>query len=110
MCHTAYPTLRASLAPEYTELSDEQLDFLVAEMYGPGVSAEDIEGFWNDVGKGFKKVGKTVGGALPSIAQGAMTAPCRRAVGRIGRRSLRRAGGILSHRRTKRCAASAARW
>lgn len=74
MCHdTAYPTLRASLAPEYVELSDEQLDYLVAELYGEGVSAEDIEKFWRDVGRGFKQVGKTVGRALPSIAQGAMT-------------------------------------
>lgn len=102
MCHTAYPTLRASLAPEYTELSDEQLDFLVAEMYGPGVSAEDIEGFWNDVGKGFKTVGKTVGRALPSIAQGAMTgASVGGPWGALAGAVAGGAGGILSQSKNK---------
>jgi hypothetical protein len=81
---TEYPRLRASLAPEYAEIDDEQLDALVAEIYGPGVSAEDIESLWRDVGRGFQNVARGVGrvaqqaapvvaGALPSIAQGAMT-------------------------------------
>lgn len=84
MYATEYPRLRASLAPEYAEIDDEQLDALVAEIYGPGVGAEDVEAFWSDVGRGFQNVARGVGrvaqkaapvvaGALPSIAQGAMT-------------------------------------
>ncbi|MGH8032608.1 MAG: hypothetical protein ACREO8_09650 [Luteimonas sp.] len=72
MCSTAYPTLRASLSADYAELNDEQLDLLVAEIYGTGISAEDIESFWSDVGRGFQTVGRVAGRALPSIAQGAM--------------------------------------
>lgn len=102
MCHHSYPVLRASLAPEYSELSDEQLDALVAEMYGPGVSAEDIESFWRDVGKGFKRVGKTVGRALPSIAQGAMTgASVGGPWGALAGAVAGGAGGILSQSRNK---------
>jgi hypothetical protein len=82
--HTAYPALRASLAADYVELSDEQLDWLVADVYGPGVTAEDVESFWRDVGRGFQSVARgvsqvaqqaapVVARTLPGIAQGALT-------------------------------------
>ncbi len=81
---TAYPRLRESLAADYVELSDERLDAIVAEVYGPGVTAEDIESFWRDVGRGFQNVARGVGNfaqqaapvvarTLPGIAQGALT-------------------------------------
>jgi hypothetical protein len=81
---TAYPRLRASLAPDYAELSDEQLDAIVAEVYGRAVTAEDVESFWSDIGRGFQNVANGLGQfaqqaapvvsrALPSIAQGALT-------------------------------------
>jgi len=81
---TDYPLLRSSLAPEYFELSDEQLDALVAQMYGEGVDAEAVESFWRDVGRGFNRVGRSVGrlaqqaapmmgGVLSGAAQGAVT-------------------------------------
>jgi hypothetical protein len=46
---TAYPTLRENLAPQFAELSDEQIDALVEQVYGEGVSAEDLEGFFDDL-------------------------------------------------------------
>lgn len=111
MYQTAYPNLRASLAPDYVELSDEQLDFLVAEIYGAGVAAEDVEAFWNDVGRGFKKVGSSIGNfaqsaapvlgrALPAIAQGAMTgASVGGPFGAIAGAVAGGAGGVLAQSR-----------
>lgn len=111
MYQTAYPNLRASLAPEYLELSDEQLDFLVAEIYGAGVAAEDVEAFWSDVGRGFKRVGSSIGNfaqsaapvlgrALPAIAQGAMTgATVGGPFGAIAGAVAGGAGGVLAQSR-----------
>src|SRR5262245_23766295 len=80
---TSYPTLREHLAPQFSELSDEQIDALVAEVYGAGFTGEDLEGFFDDIKRGFGSVAGAVGnfaqkaapivqGALPGIAQGAM--------------------------------------
>ena len=81
---TAYPNLRAGLNPSFLEVSDERLDALVAELYGPGVGAEDVEGFFDDLGRGLQSVARgaahvvqqaapMVQHALPAIAQGAAT-------------------------------------
>ncbi|HEY3257124.1 MAG TPA: hypothetical protein VGJ91_24370, partial [Polyangiaceae bacterium] len=108
---TAYPKLRESLAAEYLELSDEQLDSVVAEIYGPGITAEDVESFWNDVGRGFQNVAKGVGNfaqqaapvlgrALPGIAQGALTgASVGGPFGALAGALAGGAGGILSQSR-----------
>src|SRR5262245_44301497 len=80
---TDYPILRESLAPQFAELSDEQIDALVEQVYGAGITAEDLEGFFDDVKKGLGNVGQAVGNfaqkaapvvqrALPAVAQGAM--------------------------------------
>lgn len=113
LTNTAYPLLRESLGPDYLEVSDEQLDFIVAEVYGEGVTAEDVESFWNDVGRGFQNVAKgvgrfaqkaapVVGRALPSIAQGALTgASVGGPFGAIAGAVAGGAGGILSQSRNK---------
>jgi hypothetical protein len=78
-----FPLLRASLAPAYAGLDPNQLDHIVRTIYGPRASAEDVEGFFDDLGHGFQHAGQAIGGfaqkaapvvagALPSIAQGAM--------------------------------------
>src|SRR6185369_13476589 len=50
---------------------DEEIDGLVEQFYGPGVSAADLEGFFDDLKRGFAKVGGAVKTALPGMAQGA---------------------------------------
>jgi hypothetical protein len=69
---TYYPTLREGLSPAYAAFSDEEIDGLVEQFYGPGVSAADLEGFFDDLKRGFAKVGGAVKTALPGMAQGAM--------------------------------------
>lgn len=113
MYRTAYPALRASLDPGYVEISDEQLDALVAEIYGTGVSAEDVEAFWNDLGRGFSNVAQSVGRfaqraapvlgrALPSIAQGALSgATVGGPIGAIVGAAAGGAGGVLSQSRNR---------
>jgi hypothetical protein len=80
---TDYPNLRENLAPQFAELSDEQIDALVEQVYGEGITAEDLEGFFDDLKNGLGNVGRAVGHfaqqaapvlqkALPGVAQGAM--------------------------------------
>lgn len=77
-----YPLLRASLAPEYAKLSESDLDQLVRAIYGGEASAEDVEGLFDDIGRGLKSAARGVAGfaqkaapvlgrALPAIASGA---------------------------------------
>ena len=80
---TNYPTLRENIAPQFSELSDEQIDALVEQVYGEGITGEDLEGFFDDVKRGLGSVTGAVGNfaqkaapfvqkALPGMAQGAM--------------------------------------
>lgn len=80
---TEYPTLREHLAPGFAELSDEQIDALVEQVYGAGITGEDLEGFFDIIKSGLGHVAGAVGDfaqkaapvvmkALPGIAQGAM--------------------------------------
>lgn len=77
-----YPLLRASLAPEYANLSAEHLNDLVRSIYGPNASAEDVEGLFDDIGRGLQNAARGVGQfaqraapvlvrALPNVASGA---------------------------------------
>jgi hypothetical protein len=105
---TVLPNLRRSLAAEYNELSDQELDALVAEIYGPGVTAEDVEGLFDDIGRGLhsaagavghfvQQAAPAVGKALPAIAQGALTgASVGGPIGAIVGAAAGGAGGILS--------------
>jgi hypothetical protein len=71
-----YPLLRSSLSPAYANADAQRLDAIMRAVYGPQVSAEDVEGLFDDIGQGLKgfaqKAAPMVAKALPSIAQGAM--------------------------------------
>ena len=80
---TDYPLVRQNLAPEFAELSDEQIDALVEHFYGEGFTGEDLEGFFDSIKRGLGSVAGAVGDfaqkaapvvmkTLPGIAQGAM--------------------------------------
>jgi hypothetical protein len=80
---TGYRLVRQNLAPEFAELSDEQIDELVGQFYGEGFTGEDLEGFFDNIGRGLSSVAGAVGNfaqkaapvvmnTLPGIAQGAM--------------------------------------
>lgn len=105
MCRivTAYPHLRESLSPEFVEVSDEQLGGIVAELYGDGVAAEDVENFLRDVGRGFQRVGrgaaKFAGQAAPGIIQGATTGAALGPWGALAGAVVGGAGSVLSRQR-----------
>ncbi|MBN8500729.1 MAG: hypothetical protein J0M19_06225 [Sphingomonadales bacterium] len=74
--------LRSSLAPQYAGLPAEQIETLVQSIYGPGTSAEDVEGLFDDIGRGLQGAARGVGQfaqraapmvvqALPNAAAGA---------------------------------------
>ena len=77
-----YPLLRASLAPQYANLPPDRLNELVRSIYGAEASAEDVEGLFDDIGRGFQSAARGVGQfaqraapmvmrALPNVATGA---------------------------------------
>jgi len=79
---TDYPMLRASLAPQFADLPPDQLNHLVRSIYGPNATAEDVEGLFDDIGRGFRRAAGAVGHfaqqaapmvvrALPNVASGA---------------------------------------
>ena len=96
-----FPILRASLDPQYAMASREQLESIVQSIYGPSVGPEDVEGFFDDLGKGFKKVGGAIvdygGQALPGIIQGAQAGSALGPYGMLAGAIAGGAGGILSH-------------
>ncbi len=79
-----YQILRGALRSEYAEVDDEVIEQVVADLYGPGVSANDAEDFLGGIGNAFSNFGRGVahvarqaapvlGNALPGIASGAAT-------------------------------------
>lgn len=79
-----YPLLRFSLAPEYAEVSHQQLTGIVEAIYGPGATPESVEGLFDDIGRGLSSAARSVGQfaqqaapvvarALPNVIQGATT-------------------------------------
>jgi hypothetical protein len=109
---TSYPTLRENLAPQYSALSDEQIDALVAQVYGEGFTGEDLEGFFDDVKRGLGNVAGAVGNfaqkaapvvknALPGIAQGAMAGSALGPWGALAGAIAGGAGSALSQSKNK---------
>lgn len=79
-----YPILRGALRPEYAEAADDVVETVVAELYGPGVSAAEAEEFLGGIGRAFGDFGRGVanvakqaapvlGNALPGALSGAAT-------------------------------------
>lgn len=104
---TDYPLLRASLAPEYANLPPDRLNELVRSIYGPEASAEDVEGLFDDIGRGFKNAARGVGQfaqraapvvmrALPSVATGAASGAAFGPWGALIGAGAGLAGGLLS--------------
>jgi hypothetical protein len=104
---TDYPLLRASLAPEYANLPPDRLNELVRSLYGPEASAEDVEGLFDDIGRGFRNAARGVGQfaqraapavmrALPSVATGAATGAAFGPWGALIGAGAGLAGGLLS--------------
>jgi hypothetical protein len=93
--------LRSSLAQEYASESDEQLENIVQTIYGPGVTPEDVESFFNDIGHGLKKAAGAVshfgGQALPGVIQGATAGSALGPYGMLAGAIAGGAGSILSH-------------
>ncbi|GAO37874.1 hypothetical protein SCH01S_01_00370 [Sphingomonas changbaiensis NBRC 104936] len=109
---TDFPLLRASLAPQYAGLGAAELDEVVQALYGPEATAEDVEGLFDDIGRGFQNAAKGVGkfaqqaapvvaGALPSIAQGAATGATFGPWGALIGAATGAAGGILAQSKNK---------
>lgn len=76
------PLLRASLDPRFANLPAEDLTELIHTIYGPEATAEDVEGLFDDIGKGMRraagavsnfaqKAAPMVARALPNVASGA---------------------------------------
>ena len=55
-----YPILRGALRPEYAEAADDVVETVVAELYGPGVSAAEAEEFLGGIGRAFGDFGRGV--------------------------------------------------
>jgi hypothetical protein len=99
---SSFPLLRSCLAAEFSDLNDEQLDAVVADIFGAEATAEDIESLWSDIGRGLSRAGKSVARALPSIAQGAATgAGFGGPIGALVGAAAGGAGGILSQSRNR---------
>lgn len=71
----ALPLLAESLAPGLQSLSRPALEALITERFGEGVTPEDVEGLFGDIGHALSRAGQAVGQvagkALPGIVQGA---------------------------------------
>lgn len=77
-----FPLLRAAVAEGHEAADYDELTAICESVYGPGVTPEDVESFFSDVGRGLQSAAKSVGNfaqkaapmvakALPNIAQGA---------------------------------------
>lgn len=63
----SFPELRKCLAPEYRHLPTEYLEQIIEQSFGEGVSPEDVESFFSDIGKFASHAAKGVGKALPAV-------------------------------------------
>lgn len=63
----SFPELRKCLAPEYRHLPTEYIEQIIEQSFGEGVSPEDVESFFSDLGSFASKAAKTVGKALPAV-------------------------------------------
>jgi len=98
-----YPLLRASLSPVYAEADLAQLDAIVRQIYGEGACAEDVEGLFDDIGRGLKHAAGAVGHfaqqAAPGMLQGAMAGSALGPWGALAGAVAGGAGSVLSHSR-----------
>ncbi|QBY55460.1 hypothetical protein [Cupriavidus oxalaticus] len=80
-----YPHLREALAPEYAELDPEQIEALIEQTFGPGLSAEQYEEIFGAITKAASSVGRAVGGVARDVGRTATAAG--REVGRVAQKA-----------------------
>ncbi len=97
---TAYPAVRSALREDLATQSDEAIAGLLGQLF-PESEPEDIEGFFDDVGKAFSTVAKVaapvVSSALPGVISGAMGGAALGPIGIIGGALAGGLGSALSH-------------
>jgi hypothetical protein len=62
--YSQYPNLRTVLAPQYAYLPPSEIEALMESQFGPGAAEryeEDMEGIFDDIGKGISSVARDVG-------------------------------------------------
>jgi hypothetical protein len=87
-----YPSIREVLSGDYADSAPETIERLVESAY-PGLSAEDLEGFFSSLRRAGQAVGQVAQRALPGVIQGATTGS---ALGPWGALAGGLAGGALS--------------
>ncbi|WP_141100748.1 hypothetical protein [Roseateles aquatilis] len=95
----AYPHLRQCLAPEFAELDAASLEAYMDERFGEGAAEqydEYLEGFFDDVGRAFRKVAPVVANVAGGVARGAMSGSSLGLPGIIGGAVVGGAGTALS--------------
>jgi hypothetical protein len=102
-----YPCLREVLAPEYADLPAGEIESLVDERLGLGLTADDYEGIFDNILSAAKSVGGAIGNvgnqaspyvgpALQGAASGAMAGSALGPWGMLGGALLGATGGALS--------------
>lgn len=102
-----YPRLREVLAPEYADLPPENIESLVERTFGPGLTAGDYEGIFDNIWGAAKSVGNAIGNvaqqaspyvapALKGAASGAMAGAALGPWGMLGGALLGGTGGALA--------------
>lgn len=94
-----YPALRECLAPQYADVSAEALDEYMDERFGPGAAAladDYVEGFFDDVGRAFRKAAPVIGSVASGAARGALSGSALGLPGIIGGAVLGGTGSALS--------------
>jgi hypothetical protein len=94
---TEYPRLRASLHERVRSAPPEVIEQLVAEVFGPGVEAEDVEDLFGSIGSALGNVAGQVAPVLAKAAPGAISgAAAGSAAGPYGALIGGLAGGLSS--------------
>lgn len=63
----SFPEIRKRLAPQYRHLPIEYIEQIIEQNFGEGVSPDDVESFFGDIGNAVKSVGSVVKSALPAV-------------------------------------------
>jgi hypothetical protein len=63
----SFPEIRKRLAPQYRHLPTEYIEQIIEQNFGEGVSPDDVESFFGDIGNAVKSVGSVVKSALPAV-------------------------------------------
>jgi len=96
-----YPTLREILAPAYADLSAEDIEDLIADTLGSEVSAEDVEGWFDQTLSAVSEAAPYVTPVLSGMARGARGGSAMGPYGALGGALLGGVSGALSAARSR---------